>query len=689
MSINILNGFIFKNYLYLRNLFLLVSILLNLQSIIANDLSENKTVQLILEKDEVYEAMQYLEVYEDKSHTASFEEIQKKEFKLNTKGTINFGITNSTYWFRFRIKNNSNLPLENWFCIIEFPQLDLATFYFPLKDKSYLQKSIGDSILFSEREIFTRFLNQRIPDDLDADSEIYIKVRSTSSMTIPLFIATEVTFRKRDHTRQLMLGGYLGVLILVVCYNLFLFLSIREVVYLHYVLFALSITIYITAFLGVGFELVWLNSPYIQSRAILVTANLMLVNLILFSRSFLGIKNYAPKLDKSLKYSLVFFPILICIILFDDSIIWNKITTSTFFLYSFILPALGYYIWRKGNVAARLYLFAWIPFFLAMNVFVLKIFGVIEKYSMEINYSIQFANTLEAILFSFALADRVNILKSQKEKAEEQIRLNLEKSNLELEQKVKERTSELNETLLLIKQDLNFAKRIQKRLLPKDNERVENLRIISRYKPMDEVGGDFFDVTRLDGNIVRILIADATGHGVQAALITMLIKSEYEGLKNVMDSPAKLLQMMNNLFFTKYLHLDTFFSCFIIDIDLQKETLCYASAGHPEQIFICNGRIEVLDKTGMIVGAKKNSEFKEHVKSFHKKDRLLLFTDGLYEEFNSSEEEFGEERLSALISGNQALDLQSLIEKVLFDLDIFLDGNAIQDDITVIGIEWG
>ena len=131
---------------------------------------------------------------------------------------------------------------------------------------------------------------------------------------------------------------------------------------------------------------------------------------------------------------------------------------------------------------------------------------------------------------------------------------------------------------------------------------------------MDEVGGDFFDVTRLDGNIVRILIADATGHGVQAALITMLIKSEYEGLKNVMDSPAKLLQMMNNLFFTKYLHLDTFFSCFIIDIDLQKETLCYASAGHPEQIFICNGRIEVLDKTGMIVGAKKNSEFKEHVK---------------------------------------------------------------------------
>ena len=154
----------------------------------------------------------------------------------------------------------------------------------------------------------------------------------------------------------------------------------------------------------------------------------------------------------------------------------------------------------------------------------------------------------------------------------------------EIEQKVKERTSELNETLLLIKQDLNFAKRIQKRLLPKDNERVENLRIISRYKPMDEVGGDFFDVTRLDGNIVRILIADATGHGVQAALITMLIKSEYEGLKNVMDSPAKLLQMMNNLFFTKYLHLDTFFSCFIIDIDLQKETLCYASAGHPKRI---------------------------------------------------------------------------------------------------------
>lgn len=681
--------FIFKNYKYLQSLILLVSIFLNLQSLIANDLSEIKTPHLILEKDEVYEAMQYLEVYEDKSHTESFEEIQKKEFKLNAKGIINFGITNSTYWFRFRIKNNFNLPLENWFCIIEFPQLDSARFYFPLKNKLYLEKNIGDLIPFTDREIFTRFLNQRIPSELDADSEIYIKVKSTSSMTIPLFIATEVAFRDRDHIRQLMLGLYLGVLILVVCYNLFLFISILETVYLYYVLFALSITIYITAFLGLGFELIWSGSPYIQSRVILVTANLMLVNLILFSRSFLELKKYVPKFDKYLKYSLVFFPILICIILINDSIIWNKLTTSTFFLYSFLLPALGYYIWRKGNIAARLYLFAWIPFFLAMNVFVLKIFGVIEKYSMEINYSIQFANTIEAILFSFALADRVNILKTQKEKAEEQIRLNLEKSNSELEQKVKERTSELNETLLLIKQDLNFAKRIQKRLLPKDNEKVENLKIISRYKPMDEVGGDFFDVTRLDGNIVRILIADATGHGVQAALITMLIKSEYEGLKNVMDSPAKLLQMMNNLFFTKYLHLDTFFSCFLVDIDIQKETLCYASAGHPEQIFICDSKIEVLDKTGMILGGKKNSEFKEHTKSFHKKDSLLLFTDGLYEEFNSSEEEFGEVRLSALISENQDLDLQSLIEKVLSDLDNFLNGNPIQDDITVIGIEWG
>ncbi|MBE7413397.1 MAG: SpoIIE family protein phosphatase [Leptospiraceae bacterium] len=215
-----------------------------------------------------------------------------------------------------------------------------------------------------------------------------------------------------------------------------------------------------------------------------------------------------------------------------------------------------------------------------------------------------------------------------------------EKLSNELEILVEERTNELKNSLKLIRQDLNFASRIQNKLMSVHIKKIDSYQIETMYIPMEVVGGDLFDISQMENGKIRILIADATGHGVQAAMITMLIISEYKALKENFDSPSMLLNVMNNIFISKYINLNYFFTCFLVDIDKINNTIRYASAGHPTQILIKQSEIVTLSKTGNLPGLRNNSIYMEKEENFFPGDKLLLFTDGLFEQFNSFNTEF-------------------------------------------------
>lgn len=661
-------------------LFYVVLLLLPSNFLFSQEGSQNR--KAIIFKEEInYEIAPYTSILEDKTNSLSYEEIKQKTFIQNEKANINFGIKPGATWIKFKIENQTSIPSSKLFFVIEYPQLDIVCFYFVLKDGSIFKKRIGDTLVFNERELKIRFLNTSLPEDFNFDSEIYMSVQSTSATIVPLYLGTENSIRAKDHYLQMFSGSYFGVLIIMILYNLFIFTSLRDKVFLYYVLFTFFVLFYIATFMGYGYEYLWPNSPFLQSRLIYLTALTMVFSVVLFSITFLDAKLYTPRIHKLYKYILYTYPFLFAYLTFAPSLIANRIISSLGFISSIALPMTGFYVWRKGNKVARLFLIAWLPFFIAINLFILRIFGFIERLGMEIIYITQLANALEAVIFSFALADKVNILK-------EQVRANLEKSNYELELKVKERTGELNNTLSLIRQDLNFAKKIQIRLLPGQAFQVENLKIVSRYIPMDEVGGDFFDIAKLENNIVRILIADATGHGVQGALVTMLIKSEYEVLKESFTSTSQLMKKFNNLFFTKYSNLYSFFTCFIVDIDMENETITYTSAGHSGQLFISGNDIKVLERTGKIPGVMKDADFQEVRMKFRRGDKLLLFTDGIFEEFNKKEEEFGEDKLHQSVKSIATEKIDIILEECLKKMNEFLGNEAQQDDITLIGVEW-
>lgn len=272
----------------------------------------------------------------------------------------------------------------------------------------------------------------------------------------------------------------------------------------------------------------------------------------------------------------------------------------------------------------------------------------------------------------------------------------IENANLytNLEKQVRERTKQLekayyqlNKTHEEIKRDLKLAKRVQENILPKHLKKHNDFNFYVKYKPMGEVGGDVYDIELINKGYLRIFLADATGHGVQAALVTMIIKEEYQQLKTLIKTTSELLDMLNKEFINAYESLEMFFSCIVVDIDLNNNLIKYSSAGHPNQYIIREDKLDALSSTGSIVGSIPNFKYKMNEIPFSPNNKLILFTDGLFEQFNQEGEEYGESRLKKLIDNNKGKDLTNIPDIVLEELDLFMMESELNDDITVICVE--
>jgi len=202
------------------------------------------------------------------------------------------------------------------------------------------------------------------------------------------------------------------------------------------------------------------------------------------------------------------------------------------------------------------------------------------------------------------------------------------------------------------------------------------------------VGGDLYSIDNLSSHKLRIFIADATGHGVQAALVTMLILSEYFNKKTKFKDPGKLLAYLNTAFIQHYIDIHAIFSAVILDWDFKKREIQYSSAGHIPQILLQGTEAAFLERTGPIIGLKK--DIKYATKKIRVKDdsKVLLYSDGITEAFNSRNEMFGEERIiSAVASLPKTVKMERILFTIQNDLLQFTNGYPLQDDLTILGIQ--
>ncbi len=235
-----------------------------------------------------------------------------------------------------------------------------------------------------------------------------------------------------------------------------------------------------------------------------------------------------------------------------------------------------------------------------------------------------------------------------------------------------------------INAELEIASKIQLDSLPNNKCDDYNCSLRAYIKPAKEVSGDFYDYFYLDDHRLVVSICDVSGKGIPASLFMMkgkeLIKSAVESYDNLVDA----INSVNNMLAKNNKEL-LFITSFIGVIDFKKNEIKYVNAGHEKPYIVSDNKVTKLDgESNIVLGVEEGYEFKAESHKFNKGDYLFMFTDGLNESINASEEEFGYERIEKTIASTSELPLEEVINKVNKNLNDFIGKKEQFDDITMI-----
>ncbi len=234
-----------------------------------------------------------------------------------------------------------------------------------------------------------------------------------------------------------------------------------------------------------------------------------------------------------------------------------------------------------------------------------------------------------------------------------------------------------------IEAELNIAEKIQKSILPTKSIENENYSVYGNSKPAREVGGDFFDYFKIDDENLVMVIGDASGKGVPAALLSITTHAIIKQLLKSEKDPSKVLYQLNNQLCENNTEM-MFITLWLGIYNKKTKIMTFSNAGHePPLISDKNGFEKLNMDSGIVLGVIKDFEFKkEEISAFH---RLIAYTDGITDAKNINNEFYGEERLINKL--NEITEKHEKIKLLLKDLEEFTTGCEQFDDMTLIIID--
>lgn len=238
-----------------------------------------------------------------------------------------------------------------------------------------------------------------------------------------------------------------------------------------------------------------------------------------------------------------------------------------------------------------------------------------------------------------------------------------------------------------LEKDLETARNIQTNLLPKTIPILANFEIAAFNRSARMVGGDYYDIVKLDNNRILFAIADVSGKGVPAALLMANIQAFLKSICKMNLPLAEATNLLNDLV-AENTTMGSFITFFWGILDNERRELVYVNAGHNPPLLIRNSQIIKLKKGGMILGVMETTiPYISDVVTLDSNDAIVLFTDGITEAMNTKWEEFSDERLEELARLKYQENSQNLLSYIKTDVEKFTTGAEQSDDITCLVIK--
>ena len=322
----------------------------------------------------------------------------------------NLGFSKSSAWLRFTAHNPS-LHAREWLLEVAYPHLDLVELYVPSATGQFDKRVAGDLRPFSERDLPHRNFVFQITQPAQTTVTYYLRARTTGSLTLPLVAWSREAFLQHLNVQQPALWMFYGLMVAIALYNLFIFLSVRQVAYFYYVLHTFTYALFQFVLNGLAFQYLWPNAVWWANQCMPACIAFSFFTGVQFHRKFLDLKRNLPHADRLIAipgayatFAATFLTLLLPYAIGIRAVVVLGVITIAIALYS-----TARLVWMRYR-PAYFYGAAWATVLIGIMAYLLKTMNMLPTNAVT-EWSIQIGASLETILLSLGLADRINVMR--------------------------------------------------------------------------------------------------------------------------------------------------------------------------------------------------------------------------------------------------------------------------------------
>ncbi|KAF2409753.1 Signal transduction histidine kinase [Pseudomonas antarctica] len=337
------------------------------------------------------------------------------QFKTHDNATLNAGYSRSVFWLKVDLHYTAIDPRapRTWFLELAYPPLNRLDLYQGDGTGQYrLTTRTGSALPFSSREVRQSNYLFKLSFVPDQQQTVYLRLQSEGSIQAPLTLWSATAYMEEQPLRLYVLGAIYGVLLGMLVYNLFIYLSVRDTSYLYYILYIASFGLYQLSVNGVAVEYFWPNNPWWSNAAVPFLIGSAALFGSLFARSFLHTAQHSRWIDRILLVLAACGALVMVLALLTSYAVALRLATGLALVFTVTIFIAAIKAWYCGQRMARYFIIAWSAFLLGGVVNTLMVLGYLPNMFLTM-YASQLGSAIEVALLSLALADRINGMREQ------------------------------------------------------------------------------------------------------------------------------------------------------------------------------------------------------------------------------------------------------------------------------------